>query len=69
MEPVKFLFGSYVFELNSRAILKDDKDDNSNVCLIHMRGSKEAGANPKKNRFLMGNVFLKNFYSVYDYDD
>ena len=27
---------------------------------------KEKGR--KKSRFLMGNAFLKNFYSVYDYD-
>ena len=33
-----------------------------------MRGSKESKTKPNKNRFLMGNVFLKNFYSVYDYD-
>ena len=64
----KWYFGKFVFELESKAILKDgsDKEHNCKVCTIHMRGDKR---DPKdEQRFLMGNVFLKNFYSVYDYD-
>lgn len=32
-----------------------------------MRGANDE-SNPEEKRFLMGNTFLKNFYSVYDYD-
>ena len=32
------------------------------------RHHKDDYENPKRARFLVGNVFLKNFYSVYDYD-
>jgi len=68
IQPFKFVFGDYVFELDSHAMVREDSHKGEKVCSIHMRGSKESKNKPSKNRFLMGNVFLKNFYSVYDYD-
>mgnify|MGYP001014302714 CR=1 FL=1 len=38
-------------------------------CNLGIRPSKDdIGKSAKKRRFLIGNIFLKNFYSVYDYD-
>jgi len=37
------------------------------VCMIDLRSGKDK-ENLDERRFLMGNTFLKNFYSVYDYD-
>ena len=70
LEPWKFVFGDYIFELSAPALLREDYDDEKKVyvCSLHVRGSKDSGKNKRKNRYLMGNVFLKNFYSVYDYD-
>ena len=35
--------------------------------MIDIRPGKDKN-HPDDRRFLMGNTFLKNFYSVYDYD-
>ena len=35
--------------------------------MIDIRPGKDK-EHPEERRFLMGNTFLKNFYSVYDYD-
>jgi hypothetical protein len=39
-------------------------------CMFELRPSKDKDepANSPERRFLMGNTFLKNFVSVYDYD-
>ena len=68
LDPWKFVFGDYVFELDSVTQLRDDKQKGMKFCSIMLRGSKDSSTKKSKNRFLMGNVFLKNFYSVYDYD-
>jgi len=53
--------------------LKDDinhveeTDKDVNACVIDMRSGKDKD-HPEDRRFLMGNTFLKNYYSVYDYD-
>jgi len=73
MDPIKFVFDQSVFELGSEAFLKDDtnhiEETNQDVpaCVIDIRSGKDA-EHPDERRFLMGNTFLKNFYSVYDYD-
>lgn len=54
--------------MDGYAFLKDDRYQKVNLCSIHMRGSKDSGISIRKNRFLMGNTFLKNYYSVYDFD-
>lgn len=68
LDPIKFQFGAYIFEQDPIAYLKEYDYKKSKMCTIHLRGSKESGDSKRKNRFLMGNVFLKNFYSVYDFD-
>ena len=73
LEPIKFLFDNSVFELKSQAYLKDDfnrvEETGKDVaaCVIDIRPGKDID-HPDERRFLMGNTFLKNFYSVYDYD-
>ena len=62
------MFGDYTFQLDPIALLKDDKFKSFSVCAIQLRGSKDKKNLKRNNRFLMGNQFLKNFYSVYDYD-
>jgi len=37
-------------------------------CELGLRHAKDDYQNPRRTRFLIGNIFLKNFYSVYDYD-
>lgn len=68
LDPWKYVFGDYVFELDPVTQLRDDKQKGQKFCSIMLRGSKDSSTKKSKNRFLMGNVFLKNFYSVYDYD-
>ena len=73
VEPIKFFFDHSVFELQSQSFLKDDMngDPETNeripACVINVRSNKD-GDRTDDRRFLMGNEFLKNFYSVYDYD-
>jgi hypothetical protein len=45
----------------------DDTNVDVPACVIDIRSGKDNN-NPSERRFLMGNTFLKNFYSVYDYD-
>jgi hypothetical protein len=39
-------------------------------CMFEIRPAKDKDEGPEsqEHRFLMGNTFLKNFVSVYDYD-
>lgn len=71
LDPIKFVFDQSVFVLNSKGYLKDDinkiEDKEIKACVIDMRPGKDKD-HPEDRRFLMGNTFLKNFYSVYDYD-
>ena len=73
VEPIEFLFDKTVFELQSPGFLKDDlnlvEETRQRVpaCVVDIRGANDE-QNPEEKRFLMGNTFLKNFYSVYDYD-
>jgi len=73
LDPIKFVFDKSVFELKSLAYLKDDtnhveeSDKDVPACVIDIRSAKDKD-HPDDKRFLMGNTFLKNYYSVYDYD-
>lgn len=73
LEPIKYVFDQSVFQLDPQAYLKDDlnhiDDSDADVpaCVIDIRSGKDSN-HPEDRRFLMGNTFLKNFYSVYDYD-
>ena len=73
IEPIKFVFDQSVFEMTSQGFLKDDinhvEETNQDIpaCVVDIRSGKDKNS-PEDRRFLMGNTFLKNFYSVYDYD-
>ena len=73
VDPIKFVFDKSVFELSSQAFLKDDVNvvkatgQRTPACVIDLRSGKDQDKVDER-RFLMGNTFLKNYYSVYDYD-
>lgn len=73
IDPIHFVFDKTVFELESPGFLKDDMNlveetqQKVPACVVDVRGANDE-SNPEERRFLMGNTFLKNFYSVYDYD-
>lgn len=73
LDPIKYVFDQSVFLLESKAYLKDDlnhiEESGADIpaCVIDIRSGKDKD-HPEDRRFLMGNTFLKNFYSVYDYD-
>lgn len=62
-----------MFELSSQAFLKDDINfvketgQKTPACVIDLRSGNDQDKEDER-RFLMGNTFLKNYYSVYDYD-
>jgi hypothetical protein len=75
MDPMKFIFGGTVYEIKIEAFLKDvtaegmvpmsppEKQENyQGGCMLEFRPNRD------DKQFLMGNSFLKNFVSVYDYD-
>lgn len=72
---VEFQLGKYIFQLNLTATLRESNNTveathkKVPACSIGLRGHKKEYMNPKKTRFLIGNIFLKNFYSIYDYDE
>lgn len=70
---LKFMLGDYVFELTPATQFRDGKNvvertDNKVDCCTHLIRKKDDLSDPKSSEFLIGNVFLKNFYSIYDYD-
>ena len=71
---IKFHMGDYIFEQNFATALRDGNNTvastNKKVpcCSLGIRGRESDYMNPKRAEYLIGNVFLKNFYSVYDYD-
>lgn len=84
MEPMKFIFGNVVYELKIDAFLKDVSNDGKVAeappgplepgqsydggCMIELRPQKDKEDDASPTQFLMGNSYLKNFISVYDYD-
>lgn len=66
--------GDYVFRQNLTTTFRDGnntvEDTHSIVpaCSIGLRGQQDDYLKLGRSRFLVGNIFLKNFYSVYDYD-
>ena len=70
MKTLKFHFGEYIFEMDPPSYLKDWRDDDREIdtCYFEINSSKDTVLEPKNKRLLIGNSFLKLFYSVYDYD-
>ena len=65
---------THVFTIKPEVAFRDGKntvettDRLVNSCGLGIRHHKDDYTLPRKTRFLVGNIFLKNFYSVYDYD-
>lgn len=84
MKPVKFIFGGHVYELKPEAFLKDvsnsgtleappEKQENyEGGCMLEIRPQDDRLAKGDRDEadshYLMGNTFLKNFVSIYDFD-
>lgn len=71
---LKFHMGDYIFEQSFATALRDGNNTVGSTkkkvpcCSLGIRGRETDYINPKRQEYLIGNVFLKNFYSVYDYD-
>jgi hypothetical protein len=63
LKPVGFQMSDYVFELNPMQYLYKA---NENKCYFVIHKCRLPGKN--KDLFLVGDAFLRHFYSVYDFD-
>ena len=63
LKPVGFQMSDYVFEINPQQYLYKA---NENKCYFVIHQCKLPGKN--KNLYLIGDAFLRHFYSVYDFD-
>jgi len=85
LEPMRFIFGGVVYEMEIQAFVKDVVDKGTldapppplqpgetydGGCMFELRPAKDRREpeESSEHRFLMGNTFLKNYVSVYDYD-
>lgn len=71
---LQFQLGKYVFQQNLTTTLRESNNTVAATkktvpaCSVGIRGHLDEYKKPKKTRFLIGNIFLKNFYSIYNYD-
>lgn len=63
VKPVGFQMSDYVFEINPQQYLYKSSH---NKCYFVIHKCRLPGKN--KNLYLIGDAFLKHFYSVYDFD-
>lgn len=63
LKPVGFQFSDYVFELAPELYLYTGS---ASICYFVVHKCRLPGDNA--NLFLVGDVFLRHFYSVYDFD-
>lgn len=56
----------YVFEINPDQYLLESTSKKHKKCYFIIKKCRLPGKN--KNLFLVGDTFLKHFYSVYDFD-
>lgn len=63
IKPVGFQMSDYVFEINPEQYLYKAND---NKCFFVIHKCRLPGKN--KDLFLIGDAFLRHFYSVYDFD-
>lgn len=71
MSPINMVIGEYQFMINPKGYLIDGADIEASlagICLVALM------PHPPNifggfTMFLLGDTFLRNFYSVYDYDD
>lgn len=62
VKPVGFQIGETIFELTPKAYLHQGQD----ICQFAI--AKNPLDNLNNGNFLFGDLFLKHFYSIYDYD-
>ena len=64
LKPIAFQLSDYIFQLNPEEYLQEARKD---ACffVIHKTDTAET---EESNIFLIGDLFLKHFYSVYDFD-
>lgn len=74
-QPLNLVLGNFQFTIQPETMFRDIANNVESTgkqvpaCNIGIRPSKDdLGKAENKRRFLIGNIFLKNFYSVYDYD-
>lgn len=65
LKPLGFQMSDYVFEINPDQYLLDSTTGHQK-CFFIIKKCRLPGKN--KNLFLIGDTFLKHFYSVYDFD-
>ena len=63
VKPVGFQMSDYIFEINPEQYLYKSDDDK---CFFVIHKCRLPGKN--KNLYLIGDAFLRHFYSVYDFD-
>lgn len=63
VKPVGFQLSDYVFELNAEEYLFKAR---KNTCFFVIHKTDLPG--DQGNIYLMGDLFLRHFYSVYDFD-
>jgi len=64
LKPVGFQLSDYIFEVNQEQYLFSGAED---LCFIVFQKCRLPGK--LANLFLIGDVFLRHFYSVYDFDN
>lgn len=66
LKPLGFQMSDYVFEINPDQYLLESTSKKHKKCYFIIKKCRLPGKN--KNLFLVGDTFLKHFYSVYDFD-
>lgn len=64
VKPIAFQLSDYIFQMNAEEYLQEARH---NACffVIHKTDLNES---EESNLYLIGDLFLKHFYSVYDFD-
>lgn len=64
LQPIGFQLSDYVFEINPEEFLFKAR---KNTCffVIHKTGTE---SDSSSNMYMLGDLFLQHFYSVYDFD-
>lgn len=66
LKPIGLQMSDYVFEINPDQYLLESTSKKHKKCYFIIKKCRLPGKN--KNLFLVGDTFLKHFYSVYDFD-
>ena len=71
MKSISFVIGDKVFEIRPKGYLlqgEDYDDAYEGICLFGISALPDK-LYSRNNMFLFGDVFLRNFYSVFDWDN